>query len=1810
MSAGKSCYVVGFTVHEAKDLAKDGNAVDPLVVVRCLGREYKTDLKRGKLAHVKFEESFIWSDISLTDDEYGSAMIEFELQGACVFTRNDILGIGKVQLSMVRRRPNHTYVKKWLQLSYDSQLTSKMMVTVFSYGEGDDPPRPEDLENDAEETAAQLKDLNNAVMNTDGATIAKQFNTGYHLFVQVHRAEHLGGGSKTYNPYISVEFAGHTLSTPHASDTHTMASDECFRIPVTMPVFSDSIIIRVWDKKSWSADELIVQGRLSFSLIRTHALSPKWFNFYGFQKDEVKDVTQILSQGERPEPNSYQGRILVSGRCQKVLKESDLLKPTIVKGMVQEEPASLPCTLLLDVFEISGCPGKEVFVHVCYGRTSKKTKTAKRDSDSEAQDPMIPGIFRLKEEKGRVPPMAVVIPADPSQQLDLIMSIYANVEDHFKGTEWQRVGFARVKLRHIADWKGEAGAPRWVSCKPMAHMPSSIEPGAILCSIYRSAQNITERVSCPVRNQKFELRAYVCMARSLKHVGEGHPNPYVQVTCAGEVEKTDIVMTNANPMWGQCLQLQIRLQVSERDSKAFPEPIQIAVYDQCGDEASVYEQLKDIATGEDQPNNNNSNKKKDKDKFQANKGNEKDENLEAAVKMGNVAFGAASDMFGLMTGDVMAKKRMGAIANGRRAIGRVQIIFRKLSRPGQARSMRPKWVKIKGGQMGNAEAGDVLLGFELLKRKHSIQIPIRELKPPLRKCSLFLSILGLRNCDPPDGGDINSPMLYFSVPVIGGGETPDLYVEYKKKPDTPLTKDDVNKRWTLRSKQGFEFIEVKHMEVMLPEDPTWEPFVQVALIDGKTFMGEGRISLAEYITWVKPDETAYAIQAKDTYSDSEISSGEEHEGVLVSDDPEDREDTGPGIQYIPLRIENEPLGVTFKADDMMHFPPKVHAVTEKSKAAKAGVKAGDWLIGLHLPKENVERPTATWKGGETAEFLAKCDKNRMRPLTLRFRKVLRNEVSVTVRQGPLGLNLFPGNARPPKFQRDGSRGQVFNKAAIDAGWTLAAVNGTDTMGMAATDPRLRNLLGRRPCILTFRAPPGVNVGAVMDERKVTQGKPVQLNGMPWALMQATDAKLGQKLQAIWQSRVPKPLVVLPSTADIKRLNLHPARGGCLDVRGIIRANIGGGGELDDDDDHSRASVPGRLEDFLPAPRFESISLTKGSHVAGTLKMRMHVVNPFNPRWAERLNPKDLDHKLFITEKLRRYIKSENPVVFRVRTYIIRGLNVSGSSSGYGNPYLFFVYGQTPVNLKGHRFMNTTDPRFFRTEERDVKLPEQSLFEIGCNDYKGDAGLEDQLIGKSLIDLEDRWFSPMYKDMIRMNRVPIEYRPLETAESGSLSKGSLELWLELLDASTAAEVPLAPLRAPPPVDVEIRVVIWTVKNVSLRLCYDEYSGVQREYIDLLCKATLDSRSYSGSQPRDQETDVHHHSQGEGEFNWRFVWSKVQVTKGIPMDCFLQLSIWEHFAVSRPAMLCEGMIEMRNYCKKVALTGESISMAAELTLDNPKLAEMLSQDIGHYAGKGEDEEESGDEDDEEDQGAAMNADQEAAANQKPTAGLIKVLVEVYSQVEASMPEMKVGLARFEPNRLPILLFPKTGRSWKSVLPSALSAVESIIEAYNGGTKKCKVLIVSCILLVVLYFTFTYKLANGCNIYQMNCIDECGCCERCRLRDADQARFCFYRGMGGYPDKCATANLHKSACNCPVGQGNCEAPLDLSTCATLINNAAAAPAPQGGRRRLDDLTSQPNKSLGHDWWEPDEPLDVWSALAKMFRSAFLDDSAPVRS
>eukprot|EP00927_Polykrikos_kofoidii_P045598 TRINITY_DN39637_c0_g1_i1.p1 TRINITY_DN39637_c0_g1~~TRINITY_DN39637_c0_g1_i1.p1 ORF type:complete len:1718 (-),score=265.09 TRINITY_DN39637_c0_g1_i1:109-5262(-) len=1696
-------YVIGFTVHEAKELARDGVAVDPLVVTRCLDNEHTTDVKTGKLQHVKFEESYIWSDSLLTDDEFNIATIDFELQAANSFFRNTILGQGKVQLAMVRQRPNHAYVKKYLQLTLSTQNTARLQVTVFCYGEGDTPPRPEDIENDPLDVAAQLEDLNNAVLAEKKGRGEEQ-KQAYHLFVHVHRAEHLGGGTEIFNPFVSIQFNGIERRSEVCRDVHTVNFDECVRIPVCTPLFTDSIVIRVWDKGAWSPDKIIVQGRLSFSSLRMHAMAPKWFMFYGFDAKEVGDVDALLDSGEKPEENYYLGRLLVSGRVQKLKSVHELLDGASVKGQIYHEPPTSGITLVLDVYEVAGCPGSECFVQISVGKKSKQTKLAERTGNNDSS---INGKFCFTDGRGRVPALDVLMAADQENQLDVILSIYSNLPGTLAlSSGLQRVGFCRIKICDIAHFEKEASVPTWVVCKPMAHLPSSIEPGQVLCSLRIATEHVEERGMPCLKEVDFELRSYILKGRDLKTQHTDSPSAYAQVSCAGVTARTKTVANTAGPVWCEVLKLDIKLMASLTTERVFPEPIYIQVFDDIqakeGDFTDVFGQgEKEQAAG-------------------AAGGALKKLNKKLWRQAQQAQDGALA-----MVGNVMAKKRYGAVQSGRQLMGRTIVKFSRLLRPPPAEgSMRPKWVKLKGGLLGDGASGDILIGFQLLKKKYVKQLPAESPAPEGRAVMLCLSVLGLRDVAVPPGMTFNSPMVRFVVPQESKGDLVISDLIWSRIPIDPLGPDDENSWWTCNGKVGAEFLRVVNLDVDLPTKPIWEPSLRIRLYgDGgdKEFIGEGIYSLIPHLGSKKKKRVETAASETFQLDSSECEVEDDDQGLPCSDIE------GHSSPYHTVTFEKDAVNLAFNADDSTTYPPTVTWLDDKSAATEKGVKVGDWLVGYQTPTDGKEKPCAHWNSAQAATFVEKMDSQRVRPLKLRFRTKDRDEISVRIHKGNASLKLKDSEDTPPCIEKDTSKDKMWKGAGIQLGWKVVDINGFSTEELSANNANFKKLMDLRPAIFTCRAFGRHEGGGPAAEKKLQDASPVRLSGMPTKLFEETAKRLrGHKdTKHLKHTRCPHPTAEIMPVDDAKHMVLRVARNAFVDVRGVIKqALIGQKVDEDADESRQRPMVPGPLEEYMPEPTFAPVSLMSGKKKVGVFKVKVEVQQIGKTDWFKSKKLKDtMTADIFDPSRFRRKFKLELPQVLRVRTYIIRGLNVSGATSGYGNPFLYFIYGHETAFLDGKKCMATVEPRFFHTEERDITLPDQSLFEVGLQDWSENG--DHQLIGKTFIDLEDRWYTELYQEFMKKGVVPLEYRSLEALGDGALSKGSLEMWVEIIDATRAADIQVSPLVQPPAVEIEIRVIVFTCRDVSRRLCVDEI-GEERKTIELMCKCALECRAYQGPQPVVQETDIHYGMVDEAEFNWRFIWSRLQVTRGVPLDCFVQISLWEQFAIARPVLLCESLLEVKNYCKKVATSSTMLQIEAEIPLTNASLTKLLKDEL----------EESG------------MATDDGENVQVPPAAIVKTMVQVFNQTEAMSKDMKAGMGRNEPNTNPGLPFPKTGRSWQATLPGAAKFIDSISAMGGGSGGRCGMM--STLFLGVMAYMAAVSVDNpnqpGCKLAYKSCVVTCPNCMTCQASTASASAFCYLLTQSAEASclPASSSSIITASCQIATSVTSCAAPSDGSS------------------------------------------------------------------
>ena len=201
----------------------------------------------------------------------------------------------------------------------------------------------------------------------------------------------------------------------------------------------------------------------------------------------------------------------------------------------------------------------------------------------------------------------------------------------------------------------------------------------------------------------------------------------------------------------------------------------------------------------------------------------------------------------------------------------------------------------------------------------------------------------------------------------------------------------------------------------------------------------------------------------------------------------------------------------------------------------------------------------------------------------------------------------------------------------------------------------------------------------------------------------------------------------------------------------------------------------------------------------------------------------------------------------IRLYIVGAYGLLPKDSGSdSDPFLVVKLGKKKIDDRINRFEDQPNPEWFKSFEFEGIMPGASLLKVQLWDY--DALFSDELIGETIIDLEDRFFSPRWQTL---HQVPVEMRSLFHPTS-SIQQGQVKLWVEVHPLTE--KVPPAICISPqPPMEFELRVVIWKTRDVK---SFD-VEGTSDTYI----RAFIDNKDA-------QETDTHWRNQnGKASFNWR-------------------------------------------------------------------------------------------------------------------------------------------------------------------------------------------------------------------------------------------------------------------------------------------------------------------------------------------------------
>jgi hypothetical protein len=97
----------------------------------------------------------------------------------------------------------------------------------------------------------------------------------------------------------------------------------------------------------------------------------------------------------------------------------------------------------------------------------------------------------------------------------------------------------------------------------------------------------------------------------------------------------------------------------------------------------------------------------------------------------------------------------------------------------------------------------------------------------------------------------------------------------------------------------------------------------------------------------------------------------------------------------------------------------------------------------------------------------------------------------------------------------------------------------------------------------------------------------------------------------------------------------------------------------------------------------------------------------------------------------------------VRLYILEGFDFAQRDIGsFSDPYLVLRCGKKEINERDHYLLDEPNPKFYKMYEFDNDFPGAYPLEIFAYDYDDLFG--DDLIGKTTIDLDDRFFCPEWQ----------------------------------------------------------------------------------------------------------------------------------------------------------------------------------------------------------------------------------------------------------------------------------------------------------------------------------------------------------------------------------------------------------------------------------------------------------------------------------
>jgi hypothetical protein len=283
-------------------------------------------------------------------------------------------------------------------------------------------------------------------------------------------------------------------------------------------------------------------------------------------------------------------------------------------------------------------------------------------------------------------------------------------------------------------------------------------------------------------------------------------------------------------------------------------------------------------------------------------------------------------------------------------------------------------------------------------------------------------------------------------------------------------------------------------------------------------------------------------------------------------------------------------------------------------------------------------------------------------------------------------------------------------------------------------------------------------------------------------------------------------------------------------------------------------------------------------------------------------------------------------IVKVRIYVLNAYNLAPLASGNSsNPFIAVqMHDRGEVDrimasgFEGHFDFsddnnykpNTLNPEFNWWHELDGILPSITTLEVALYDH---GYITDTLIGRTYIDLEDRWFDQEWRKLRDVQQIPRENRVLLN-DNSIVPQGKMEMWVEMYEPKKSIDIPIVPIESPQVTEWELRLVVWETRKVP--------KLPDKRSTNMYVSAELLYFTADGEQGAKQvfETDVHDGVRGgDGKFNWRMKFR-------VPIPCKnprIRVQVHDYAMFGVDGFIAESIINLHQIFKEALHTQAEVA-----------------------------------------------------------------------------------------------------------------------------------------------------------------------------------------------------------------------------------------------------------------------------------------------